>query len=141
MMSKTYYITIYNPNDYSIKDYQYSLNLKQLSEEGKIEGLNQYFNNVIYNDLNNNQIHHWCEHDYDQNNTGIVWIKIPYIEQNGQFILKITIDDQVIDNGNGKEVFLFFDDFELLDLDTWELFNEGGEGVDGNMINVVDEYK
>lgn len=135
-----YYILLKNPNDYDVKDYQYPLNIKKLVEEGKISGVNEQYNNILFTLVDGTILPHWCEHDQNQNNIGITWIKIPYISQSGYVQIVLNISDQYISDGNGKDVFLFFDDFKYLDLNTWELFNEGGEGIGGNVINVVDDY-
>ena len=69
------------------------------------------FSNIIFLDMNGRKLPHWIEHDENMKPTGTVYVKVPFIDENGTSIVMYW--DQGIDEGSGniEETFLFGDDF------------------------------
>ncbi len=73
--------------------------------------------NIIFLDMNGRKLPHWIEHDENMKPTDTVYVKVPFIDENGTSIVMYW--DQGIDKGLGNidETFLIGDDFELDYLD------------------------
>jgi len=119
-------ITISNPNDYDLTDYQIKIDLSpylpytthiKITEDA--EG-NQVLPFVYVND----------DESISDTPTTKVWVKIPNIPANGETVIYVFEADTNYAT-TGDNVFDFFDDFEGTDLDTnkWTLVNDLGATV------------
>lgn len=102
------FITIYNPNNYSLTDFQVKIILDNSNYDFSSDpdgiGLGFY-------DENNNTIPYWIEYWDNVANKAIVWIKVPNIDANGNAVVKI-VSTYYSTSSNGDLVFELFDDFE-----------------------------
>lgn len=112
-----YILIINNPNDYDLYNYQIRIDLLSLNCD-VTTNLYPTYNNIKFYDEMKNPIPHWVEHDINGNNLPYVWVKIPYLKQNQNTKIYLETTNEM-DNGDGNQVFEFFDDFSTLDLNKW----------------------
>jgi len=104
-----YIITIYNPNNYDLKDFQVLVTLTpsnfnfDFSPDGK--GISFW--------EGNRKIPYWIE-IWEYNRLGRVWIRVGRIKANSYTVVYLRKGQGGGSNagGNGEEVFIFFEDFE-----------------------------
>ncbi|ABU81988.1 DUF2341 domain-containing protein [Ignicoccus hospitalis] len=119
-----YHVTIYNPNDYNLTEYQVRV---ELPDELKGREIAITYNNspvpFCYETTN-----YECTTDSTKGD-GYIWIKVPFIPANGKTGLKLAVGT----NGavNGDQVFDFYDDFNEGQLDTnkWVLGDANYGGI------------
>jgi len=119
-INKTLKITIRNPNDYDLKDYQVKINLSDYLELPAL---------LKVTDINRNPLK-FC---YEQSNgecglspSRVIWVKLPFIPAKGDTIIYITQADEDY-AVEGDQVFDFYDDFNgnSLDKNKWEVHGDG----------------
>ena len=104
-------LEIFNPNNYSLQNYQVKLNISNIT---KVIGYNF---KILYN---NNPIPYCFEQSNGECNTSptdIIWVKVPFIPANQSTFLNVikTTENNAV---NGDQVFDFYDDFNGNNLDS-----------------------
>ena len=116
---KYYKITITNPNNYDLTNYQVKIDLSAYS-------LTQYLK--VCADEDCTQLLEFCyEQDNGECNTTfsrIIWVKVPNIPANGSVVVYIFDREATNYATTGENVFDFYDDFE-----TWNGWVQYGNGV------------
>ena len=113
ILNDTKKITIYNPNNYELTDFQVEMNISYQN------GMKSNFSDIKFEDGDGNTIPYWIEEKVD-GEYAIVWIKVPYIPANGgdATVYMYWGNPNAISESNGSAVFDFFDGFNGDELNT-----------------------
>jgi len=77
---------------------------------------------IRFADANGNLLPYWIEEWDSVNKNARVWVKIPHIPANSTIEIYMYFGNPTCPSAsNPEEVFLFFDDFDELDTDKWEV--------------------
>lgn len=128
--STIYKITIQNPNNYNLTDYQVRIDLSSY--------LSSATNLKVCSDITCSQVLNFC---YEQSNgecgtspTTIIWVKVPSITTNSNTPIYVFTNQTIDYAVNGDQVFDFYDDFEsygltsICGINGWECLRIGGSG-------------
>jgi len=126
----TYKVTIDNTGGASLSDYQILISINSDAVffadcDSKKAAIR------IYDSDQTTPLSYWIEEWDIANNNARIWVKVPSIPAGSKKYIYISIDtSRTTDASNGKDVFLFFDDFESSDwANYWEAWYKGDKGT------------
>jgi len=96
------------------------------------------FGDIRFTDSNDNLLSYWMEEKVDSD-YAIFWVKVPSIPANGTTDIYIYYGNpDAIYNGDGEQVFDFYDDFEdgVLDTNKWNVL-QGNVSESGGQLVLV----
>ena len=111
-------INISNPNSNDLTDFQINISIDTASliSVGKMNTTCQDIRFTYYNETSQSEkvISYWIEAGCNTDNT-IIWVKIPLLKANANTTIYMYYgNDNVWNESNPDDVFIFFDDFEDL---------------------------
>jgi len=123
----------------NLVDYQIlvRINTQSLISQGKMRSdCGDIRFTYVYPNGTEVKIPYWIEEGCNTNDTKI-WVKVPFIPSNGTTAIYMYYGNpNATSESNGKEVFIFFEDFESGNLTEW--FAKKLSGTSGNVTAVVD---
>ena len=132
--AETLKVTIHNPNDYDLTDYQVRVDLSG------------YLDSVGYlrvTDENGNDLKFCYEQangECGANPSSVIWVKVPKIPANGDTVIYVEKSNKN-HAVNGDQVFDFYDDFNnrMLDSSKWTIIQQdaGDIFVKDSFLNII----
>ena len=96
---------------------------------------------IYFTDAKGNPLYYWIEYISIEKRHLIAWVKIPKIPANGTFILQMHYggDNPYEAFRNPEEVFIFFDDFNILNTSKWNV-EQGSASVSNSILEATGQF-